>query len=144
MHSTLRYARKTLRASGIALVLIISAGILLLATAKPLEYRTVEIVKGPHKVTVTSALGALPPLLFAWEDDTVTWCRTETGSFSVEFKESPFKDGRTKFTEKDCDTNPPVVKVTTPNNADLYKYTLRVDGKKIDPHVIIVGGGPIE
>jgi hypothetical protein len=123
---------------------IIGVGVLLLATARPLDYRSVKIVAGPHKVIVSAALGAVPHALLVSENDTVTWCRPETGSFSVEFKNSPFKDGRTKFTDKDCDTNPPVAKAATPNDADVYKYALSVDSKEIDPHVIIVGGGPIE
>src|ERR1700689_519867 len=135
MQSNPRYARRVLHTFAIALVVIIGVGVLLLATARPLDYRSVKIVAGPHKVIVSAALGAVPHALLVSENDTVTWCRPETGSFSVEFKNSP---------NKDCDTNPPVAKAATPNDADVYKYALSVDSKEIDPHVIIVGGGPIE
>jgi hypothetical protein len=71
---------------------------------------------------------------------TVTWSRPEGGGFSVDFDESPFQDHTTHFDQNHATSqsaNPP----SSITDNDVYKYTLTVDGKRNDPHVIIVGGG---
>ena len=144
MRPNLQLARNASRGLGGVLVLIIGMGIILGVTAKPVNFRTVRIVTGAHRDLITAASGATPHGLLTAQDDTVTWCRDEGGAFIVEFKDgSPFRDGRTKFTEKDCDKNPPVVKpAISMNDADVFKYTLTVPGvAPFDPHVIIVGSG---
>jgi hypothetical protein len=136
MHSTLKRARKILRGVGSVLILMIGMGIFLLVTAKP-EYRTIRIARGEHPVQISAAHGVVPNNLLLSEKDTIKWTRTEPGGFSVDFDPpGPFEDHATHFDEVH-NTSKPAIAATGP--ADVYKYSITVDGKKTDPHVIIVG-----
>jgi hypothetical protein len=138
--------RKFFRGIGTILFVIVGTGVFLALTASPLDYRTARIATGPHKVNLTTNGAAKPHGLVVSETDTVTWCSSDPSKpkFKIEFKHgSPFTNGKTVFTDADCDTySAPVVAASAADDADVYKYSLTIYGKTVDPHVIVVGGGP--
>ena len=81
------------------------------------------------------------------QDTTVQWCQTDgtnNAIFTIDFHgDIPSTSAPTLTSDPNsyCTTPIPItVSAQNGNGFDVYKYTLTVNGKAIDPHIIVVGG----
>jgi len=137
-------------------ILVALISVILFATACALLYAQHEKPKAKHikhvfacqpeNVVIDPVKGPSPDPLLVCPGDAITWCMKDGANtrFWVQFETSPFDGdagGPAGFDERDCKaTKPPTVITSDGDNWGAYKYTLIVNHKYFDPHVIIVPG----